>query len=160
MRSRQDRGATAVELAMALPIFLVLVLGIVELARFVAATNALNAATREAARYGSSVGDSVNLVPRFTDCDEIRAAAIRFDGSLTPADISVAFDSGPGTAQKAACPAGGPSLNPALIDAGDRIEIVAQRSFTFTVPLIGNLIEAGAGGPITIQSTDRRTIFR
>ena len=125
-----------------------------------AATNALNSATREAARYGSSVGDSVNLVPRFTDCDEIRAAAVRFDGSLTPADITVTFDSGPGTPQKAVCPVGGPSLNPALIDAGDRIGVTAQRSFQFTVPLIGGLIEAGAGGPITIQSTDRRTIFR
>ncbi|MFQ5967043.1 MAG: hypothetical protein ACE5MI_05465 [Acidimicrobiia bacterium] len=102
----------------------------------------------------------MNLVPRFTDCDQIRAAALRFDASLTPGDITVTFDAGPGTAQKATCPVGGPSLDPTLIEAGDRIEVSAQRTFSVTVPIVGNLIQAGVGGPITIQSTDRRTIFR
>lgn len=160
MKASADTGATAVELAVALPLLLVLLFGIAELGRFVVASNALNTATREAARYGSSVGDSVNSVPRYTDCDEIRAVASRFDSSISPADVTIIFDSGPGTVQTAVCPVGGPSIDPNLIQAGDRIEVYAQKNFSFVVPIVGDLIEAGAGGPIAIRSTGIRSIFK
>ena len=73
MRSRRtgDRGASLVEFALILPILVLLILGIIDFGRFVATNSTVNNATREATRYGSSVGLSGSGVPRYADCDGI-----------------------------------------------------------------------------------------
>jgi Flp pilus assembly protein TadG len=50
---RARRGQALVEFALVLPIFLLIVFGIVDVGRYVYLTNAFNEAAREGARYGS-----------------------------------------------------------------------------------------------------------
>jgi Flp pilus assembly protein TadG len=55
---RLRRGATAVELALALPVFLTFVFGIVEVSRIRMTSNLLKTASRTGARYGAAEGVS------------------------------------------------------------------------------------------------------
>lgn len=62
-RRRSTRfGTTAVETALVLPVFLLFVLGIVELSRAVLIQHVLNSACRKAARLGSTEGNSTATV--------------------------------------------------------------------------------------------------
>jgi Flp pilus assembly protein TadG len=90
------KGQSLLEFALMLPLLLLIVLGIIEFGRiFLLYTEASNAA-REGARYGVAAGDSPNSVPRYLDCDEIRAAAVNTTvlSDLEPIDtnIEVAYD--------------------------------------------------------------------
>ena len=153
MTQRREEGATLVEAAAVFSLLILLVMGIVDFGRFVAASSAVNTASRESARYGSAVGLSPNSIPRFTDCAEIRAAGEAFDVGVTisPADIVVEYDSGPGTGVFETCPIAGPA--PVGIADGDRIVVTVTRPFTFVSPLIDRFF-----GPVTVTSVDRRTI--
>jgi hypothetical protein len=57
-RSRSRRGTTVVETALVLPVFLLFVLGIVELGHAQMVKNLLRSACRQAARMGSTEGNS------------------------------------------------------------------------------------------------------
>ena len=121
------------------------------------ARNEASAASTSGARYAVGTGDSVNGIPRYTDCDEIRAAALATVGNpdLTAASITVEFDSGPGTAVFAACPIGGPSPDPAAISDRTRVVVSVSHSFEFVTPLLQPFI-----GSTTVESVERRTIFK
>ena len=152
---RRQEGTTLVETAIVLSLALLLMFAIVDFGRYVATTSSVKTAAREATRYGSSVGDSVNSIPRFTDCDERAAAGSGFDVAteITGVDFAIQYDHGPGTAVFATCPVGGPTPDPALIADGDRIEVTVTRNFTFISPLVGSFF-----GNVTVTSVDRRTI--
>ncbi|HEX2766839.1 MAG TPA: TadE/TadG family type IV pilus assembly protein [Candidatus Limnocylindria bacterium] len=57
IRGRQRRGQAMVELALALPIFLVVILGLIEGGRYVFYSETLNHAAREGARYAIIHGE-------------------------------------------------------------------------------------------------------
>ena len=62
-RRRSTRfGTTAVETALVLPVFLLFVLGMVELSRAVFVQHVLNSACRKAARLGSTEGNNTATV--------------------------------------------------------------------------------------------------
>lgn len=155
-RLRRCDGVTVVEAAVVLPLLFLLVFGAVDFGRLVAANSAANTASRESARYGSSVGLSVNGVPRYVDCDEIIDAGLRLSSmaSLEPDDFSIEYDHGPGTATFLSCPVGGPTPDPTQISEGDRIIVTTSREFTFITPMIGRFF-----GTVTTESVDRRTIY-
>lgn len=150
-----ERGATLVESAIVLALFIFIVMGIIDFSRVVASNSALNTASREASRYGASTGNSINSIPRYTDCDEIRAAATSFDlvVEIEPADITVSYDHGPGSAVFATCPVGGPNPSAASITNGDRIIVQIDKSFGFVSPAVGQFF-----APYSLQAIDRRTI--
>jgi Flp pilus assembly protein TadG len=50
---RSHRGQALLEFALVLPVFLLIVFGIIDIGRYVYLTNAFNEAAREGARYGS-----------------------------------------------------------------------------------------------------------
>ena len=77
---RKGRGQGMVEFALALPIFLLLVLGVIEFGRLLMTYSAVFSAAREASRYGAAVGTNPLGVPFDHDCDGIRAAAVRVGG--------------------------------------------------------------------------------
>ncbi len=114
-------------------------------------------ASTSGARYAVAVGDSANGIPRYTDCDEIREAALVATGNpdLDTTAITVAFDSGPGTPTFASCPAGGPTPLPEDIADRSRVVVSVKHSFEFLTPLARIF-----GGTATIESTERRTIFK
>ena len=151
-----SRGAALVEFALVVPLLLILIFGIIDFGRYFSVASSVNTASRESARYGSSVGDSANAVPRFTDCDEIIAAGTGF-GVVTDLDATsyaISYDNGPGTAVFETCPVGGPPPDPAAFSPSDRIIVTVTREFQFVTPFLGSFF-----GPITVSSTDRRSLL-
>jgi len=125
-----DRGAVAVEMALVLPLLLLLVFGIVDFGRMLNAQITLTQAAREGARW-AALGQSG--VPA-----RVTAAA----PGLSPAPTSTVT----------ACPA-----NPT---AGQNATVTASYVFTFVTPVGGIMRLLGAGstpGSVTLTST---AVFR
>ena len=97
---RSERGAAAVELALVLPILILLLFGIVELGRGYNAKITLTHAAREGARALAVGGDAADVVARvesamgpLTISDP--ATQITFSSPCTPgapADVTVTYD--------------------------------------------------------------------
>ena len=84
---RQQRGATLVEYALVIPIFLLLVIGILEFGRAIFTYNTLANAAREGARYGIiHPGDTAGVE------NAARALATGLDGTLLT--VSTTWSSG------------------------------------------------------------------
>ena len=77
--STRARGQTMVEFALALPVFLLLVFGVIEFGRLLMTYSAVFSAAREAARYGAAVGTTGTTVYDH-DCAGMKAAAVRVGG--------------------------------------------------------------------------------
>ena len=93
--SNSIRGQELVEYAITLPIFLILVLGIVDLGRAVYYYSAMNNVVREGARYGS-----IHLEESGVDntiCGLVTSRAIGVD--LSCDDVSTVFDFDQGTVE-------------------------------------------------------------
>jgi Flp pilus assembly protein TadG len=142
-----------VEFAIVAVLLMLLVLGALEFGRLMWAYGTVETASREAARYGTAVGDSGGGVPRYADCDEIRNAGRRLSGiTLADSDFDVSYDHGPGGGSAGDCPAGS-TADPDTITSGDRIIVTVTTSFdSFLLPFVD------LSRPIT--STDRRTIIK
>ena len=154
MSDHRQKGSVLIEAALLLPMVLLLLFGIVEFGRFLVVSHGVNRAAREGARYGVAVGLTTNGIPRYTDCDEIKAAAIDLAGlaNLVPTDITVAYDHGSGGAFHN-CTSGNPAA--AAIVLGDRVVVTATRQFQTGIPLIRDFLNG-----ITVAATDTRTIFK
>ena len=86
-------GQAMVEFALTLPIFLLAVLGVIELSRFFLVYSSVYTASREAARFGSSVGDEG--VPNYMNCDGIRQMAVDMGwfGGIIADNVDVYYES-------------------------------------------------------------------
>ena len=152
MLNKKERAQGIVEFALVLPLLMGLILGIIEAGRLLFVYSAVNSASREAARYGSAVGEAVGIVKYYQDCDGIKSAAKRV-GVLTGIeddDILISYDHGPNTTvfQNVCPPAGDQWVN-----LGDRIIVQVTITFEPMVPLVNF-------PPIPISSTSRRTILK
>jgi Flp pilus assembly protein TadG len=90
---RSARAQGMVEFALALPVFLLLMFGVIEFGRFLMTFNAVFTAAREAARYGAAVGLN-NDGKRFDhDCPGMKAAAVRvgFLGGVTENQVWISL---------------------------------------------------------------------
>ena len=152
---RSETGATLVEFAILLPVFILLVFGIVDWSRYMIGQNSVNSVARESARYGSAVGDNGSGTPLYVDCDGIRDAgyAAAHTIGIRRSDIVVEYDDGTG-GSIGSCPDGG-TFDAALISEGDRVIVTVSAPFPFVTPLIGDFF-----GPTTLTSSDKRTIFK
>jgi len=151
----KSRGQGLVEFALVAPILLVMILGIIEVARLLAVFSTLSNASRQAARY-SSVAGSQNSVPFYLNCDGLRGIARSSSPlvSLSTSDIFIGYDEGDGKIF-AECSQG---VEPTDSDGnglenGDRIVV----SITTTFKPIVSLIPIPAL-PLTFVSA--RTIFK
>jgi Flp pilus assembly protein TadG len=152
-----SRGATLVEFALIVPLFLLLVLGTIDMGRYMAATASVNTAARESARYGSSVGLNADSLKRYLDCDGIIAEGVGYGAGIDfqAADFTITYDHGPAdTTAFDTCPAGGSVSNPSGIGAGDRVVVSVSRPFSMVSPMVDVFF-----GSITITSVDRRTLL-
>ena len=91
---RRQWGQGMTEFALALPIFLILLLGVIEMGHLLYMYSSVYAGAREAARYGASVSDEDTPIYRFADCDGIRnqARRIAFLSNLEDDQIVIEFD--------------------------------------------------------------------
>jgi hypothetical protein len=142
------KGQGLVEFALILPIFLTLIMGIVEFGRLMITYAGVASASREAARYGASVGANTSGVEHYRDCDGIRDEARRV-AALAPledSNIVIEYDNPATGFHTAACP-------PVLLSLGDRIIVTVTVTFEPIVPLINM-------PPLPLQSTTARTVLR
>lgn len=146
-------GQGMVEFALALPILLLVLFGLIEFARLMFMYTVVATASREGARYGSSVG-SGGGTPRYMDCNGIRNYALRIGqfAGMTAGDILISYDNGSGTTKFATCEA----LATATTDValGDRIVVNVTVPFN---PMSGLIPQITT---IPLTSTTNRTILK
>ena len=92
----KTRAQAMVEFAIALPILLLMLYGIIEAGRLLFMYSTVVTASRQAVRYGSATGEGLNGYPRYQDCQGIRDAArkVAFLGAFD--EIKLEYDTGPG----------------------------------------------------------------
>jgi hypothetical protein len=155
-------GQATVEFALVILILVVLIIAIIDFGRMVAMHVAAVAASREGARYGAAVGIAPGTgspgTPRYLHCDGIRNQAKATTAALIPltnADIDIWHDDGPGTALRVACEPPDTPVAPLAtsITSLDRVIVTVTFTYQPITPLLQSFF-----GPITVVSTDRRTI--
>ncbi len=142
-----------VEFVMVLPIMLLLISGTIEFGRLMAIHSMVNSASREAARFAASAGDSgLGTLNHYQDCDGIRAAASRVSEPLIevqPTNVEIEYDSGPGTA-----PLAPPGCPPPESDVGLGTRVIVRVSAEYqpVVPFVPL-------GTLQITSETHRTLL-
>jgi Flp pilus assembly protein TadG len=149
----KSKAQAMVEFAIALPILLLLLYGLLETGRLLFIYASVTNATRQAARYGSTSGVGPNGVPRYQDCAGIRAAAQNGDflNAFDDGDITITYDIGPGNSPYDTCTgATDTSVDP---DSGDRVNVVINADYNTIVPNIVPLLSR------TIVGNSSRTLI-
>ena len=139
------KGQATLELALVLPVFMTLLLGVFEIALLFFYNVTVANASREAARYASSSGCPSSTtcaatdMHYFQDCSGIKNRAVsKASGiGLQASDIVISYDHGPNnsgviSAITAACSATTPTLV-----TGDRVVITVTKQFNLIVPIPG-----------------------
>ncbi len=132
----EDRfGQGMVEFALALPILLLLVMGIIEGARLLFIYAIVSSASREGARYAVGVGTNNTGIPQYDDCANIRAAAKRIGSIAGIGDSNIQIYKLSSTnVATAYCPNNAPSTMP--FGRGDRVQVKVTISYRPIVPLV------------------------
>lgn len=155
-RKNKLRGARAqalVEFSIALPVMIVMLVGIMEVGRMIITYALVNNASRDAVRYASAVGRS-DASPnnyKYNDCAAIAAIARKSAYFVVLTTPTITYDSGPGTSSLGTCPAGQTQAN-ISVDSGDRVTVTIQATYKPVIKLI----------PIsqrTFTATSSRTIL-
>jgi Flp pilus assembly protein TadG len=135
LRRISSRGQGLVEFMLVLPILLLLTLGIVEFGRLFAIYSMVTSASREAARYGASVGDNGSGTPRYLDCSGMRDAARRMSVlvPLSDTDVQITYDHGDTSSVIATCDS---HPLPYEISLGDRVTVRVNAHYQPIVPLV------------------------
>jgi hypothetical protein len=149
----REKAQSMVEFALVFPVLLLLLYGIMEFGRMLFIYTSVTTSSREAARYGSAVGNSGG-VPRYLDCAGILGAAKRA-AILTPVaaeNISISYDHGPNVAwyppgTECATAQGQTFL------LGDRVVVRVTAHYTPLMPLVDF-------ASFDISSTTGRTIIQ
>jgi Flp pilus assembly protein TadG len=139
-------GQALVEFALVLPIFLLLLFGLIDVGRLVYTWNALNQAAREGARYGSVAGwaDSCNLSRKI--CIE-QTTLSRLAGVPTTVATATCGRYGPGDSTDLPPP-------PVSLDScrpNDLLTVTTRiATFRILTPVIGQII-----GPVSVTGTSQ-----
>jgi len=98
----RSRGQAIVEFAIALPVLLVLIIGTLEVGRLLFIYATISTASREAVRFGSTVGVDESGNENYRNCSAIRSVAKRaaYFLNLQNGDITIQYDTGPSTTLK------------------------------------------------------------
>jgi Flp pilus assembly protein TadG len=139
-RARAD-GASLVEFAIIAPLLLLLIFGVVEFARIIATYTGVYTAAREGARYGSTVGDSADGIPRYLDCDGIEEAAKAKAVMVDPDALTITVEHDGHT-----CDPAGP--------AGE-VTVHAETTFTSPFPILSVFLDG-----VTVEAEQTRSVVR
>lgn len=135
---RKSKAQAIVEFAIVLPILLLVVYGLIEVGRLLFIYSSVNNATRQAARWGSTSGVGDNDVPRYQDCEGIRAAAQGGDflDAFEDGDIQIFADSGPNTTETEYCTGGAITDTSMVPSQGFRVTVRVAADYDTIVPLV------------------------
>jgi Flp pilus assembly protein TadG len=141
-----------VEVGLVLPIFILTIVAVLEFGYFAALASAVSTASREGARFGSTVQDSGGG-PNYLNCAEIEAHAQELAGPLIDiTDIQIGYDTDGDPAAEVPC---SPSVDEDDIDRWDRVVVEVTYDWSPMTPLMGNII-----GDRELTSIDRRSIVK
>jgi Flp pilus assembly protein TadG len=147
---KKNNGQALVEFALAIPLVLFLIMGVIGFGHMFFTYITVVSASREGARTGIPIGNTVNGIPYYKDCAVIRAAAKRVGtfAGIQDANITITYDHGPSTTQSGTCPVSGtgPTVN-----TGDRIIVQVSILYKPFFPFV-KLPQ------VTITTTTRHTI--
>jgi Flp pilus assembly protein TadG len=149
--SKWNFAQSMVEFALAIPVLLIIILVVIEIAHIVILFNTVTMATREGSRYASGMSQTGNNgLAHWQDCQGIRAAVERIGGFLgiAESDILIFYDNGPDTAIAEVC-------NPspiAGVTKGGRISVKVTVYYSPLVPVIQI-------SPVPISSLSSHTIL-
>jgi Flp pilus assembly protein TadG len=149
------RGQSLVEFGLVLPFILLTLMAILEFGWYAAVSSATVSASREAARYGSTVGGT-DPDFHYVDCDGIRDAARLTTGpliTLADGDIVITYDDGAG-GPKGTCPVGADTASVTL-NRFDRVIVQVTVNYTPLTPIFNAFV---GPGPYPLVSVDRRSI--
>lgn len=137
---QHQKGQATLELALVLPIFMILILGVFEIALLFFTSVSVANASREAARYAATSGCPSSTTcadaekQYFEDCTGIKNRAIsKAPGiGLKADDILIYHDTGHGTT---------PIVNNCLLNqgwiTGDRVVVEVTKRFKLIIPIPG-----------------------
>jgi Flp pilus assembly protein TadG len=118
------KGQGLVEFAIVLPVFLILMLGIIEFGWFFFVYSTANQSAREAARYGAGAGEvgSTGYL-YYQDCAGMREVATRIGryAAIEDGNIDIWYDTGPGTSETGNC--NGTATSTHTVDLGERVVV-------------------------------------
>lgn len=164
-----QRGKSAaqamVEFAIALPILLLMLYGILEAGRFIFIYSTVVTASRQAVRYGSATGEGSNIgVPRYQDCAGIREAARRADylNAFDDEDVLIQWDTGPGTTLNTICDGSPlPDTDVWTPSGGNtsRLNVTIEGDFNPIVPKIVPFIARTEANGNPVRGESARTIL-
>lgn len=144
-RSRSDYGQSLVELAFVLPLFLMLIFGLIDLGRGIYALNTVSNAARIGARLGV-VDQSVDPLAGVYEIQKVAAhQAVGLGVADTNVVVSFEDPNNPGVWCSTNCP----------VDVGWIVRVKVPYQFTAAVPAIGQLV-----GSFQISSTSEMRIER
>lgn len=92
--SYKSSAQAMVEFAIALPFLLLIIYGVIELARISFIFSSASNASRAAARYGAGSGENSEGTPHYLDCEGIRAVANESAYVTDFSDINITYDRG------------------------------------------------------------------
>ena len=137
-----------------MPLLLLIIFGIAEFGRFVAVMSEVQVASEDAVQYAVSGGASDAEVPRYTDCDQIKAAALSNIRVLPPDEliVDISYRQNASSAHSPPCVATA-ELGADSFGAGDRILVTVTTEFTVQIPFVSELL-----GPWEVTSTAGRRL--
>lgn len=140
-----ERGSAAVEFALVVPILLLMIFGIIDFGRLVATYTTVRSAAREAARYGSALGDGGT---QYADCTGITNAALAVDGlpDLDASDVAVTYVDASSPSTLGTC-----GSTPSADEF--RLQVRVAKDFEVITPLLAEFLDGK-----TVASTTRRTV--
>ena len=130
------RAQAIVEFAIALPILMALLVGILEVGRMLFIYSSVTNASREASRYASVIGRDDAGYYAYKYCDGIREKANKSAFLISLSSISINYDSGPGTSSIGICDAVSGEDGDISVDTGDRVEVTVQADYEPMVRLV------------------------
>ena len=130
-----EHAQALVEFMLILPILLLILLGIIELGRMFFALTEATSASREASRYGASVGLSETGTVRYLDCAGMLDAAQRVVvlSDLPDGEVDITWDRGSIDQTIADCDS---PPSPADIALGDRVVVSVTLQYSPLLPLV------------------------
>jgi len=166
----RPKGQALAEFSLALPILMLVVVGLLEAGRAVFMYSSVVSTSREAARYATAFGVDENDILHVQNCAEIRNTARRvgFLLHLEDDDIDINYDSGPVLVDPDATPGSGDEYYDPPTDlgscdgdvdgtveltCGDRVVVTVRADYNPIVPLLIPLQNQ------TFSSTSARTFL-
>jgi hypothetical protein len=154
-RNKRAKGQGFVEFGLILPALLLILLGIAEFGRLMITYSSVASASRDAARYGASVGDNAIGIAHYEDCDGIRETIERISMFLDPS-INIKYDAdGPGGIDPVEYCQVGKSVDPIDVMLGSQILITVTATYQ---PLV--FVPILALPPVPITAETNRTILK